>query len=73
MINRGVGKVAYVLFGSRTVAIEVCLLFNFAVVFNFNVLPFPPSKSKLICDVLVNGETRHLGNVFFSFITRFAY
>ncbi len=31
------------IYGSRTVAIEVFLLFNFAVVFNFNVFPFPPT------------------------------
>ncbi len=32
---------------SRTVTIELCLSFNFAVVFIFNVFPFPPSKVKL--------------------------
>jgi hypothetical protein len=33
---------------SRTVAIEVCLLFNFAVVFIINVFQFPPSKAKYL-------------------------
>jgi hypothetical protein len=32
--------------GSRTMAIEVCFSFNFAVVFDFNLFPVPPSKSK---------------------------
>jgi hypothetical protein len=36
---------------SRTVAIEGCLLFNFAVVFNFNVFPFPLRKAKSLGDV----------------------
>jgi hypothetical protein len=33
------------MFAIRTVAIEVCLLFNFAVVFDFNLCPVPPSKT----------------------------
>jgi hypothetical protein len=36
------------------VAIKVCLLFNFAVVFNFNVFPFPPSKAQSLGDVSMN-------------------
>ncbi len=32
-------------------AIEVGLLFNFAVVFNFNVFPFLPSKEQSLGDV----------------------
>ncbi len=35
-------------------AIEVCLLFNFAVVFNFNVFPFPPSKAQSLGDFPMN-------------------
>jgi hypothetical protein len=53
------------------VAIEVCLSFNFPVDFNFNVFPFPPSKSKLIGDVLMNrqnGATCYI--VFFSLLQR---
>ncbi len=39
---------------SRIVAIEVCLLFNFAVFFIFNVFPFPPSKAQSLGDVPMN-------------------
>jgi hypothetical protein len=38
---------------SWTVAIEVCLLFNFAV-FIFNVFPFPPSKAQSLGDIPMN-------------------
>jgi hypothetical protein len=31
---------------SWTVAMEVCLLFNFAVVLIFKIFPFPPSKAQ---------------------------
>jgi hypothetical protein len=31
------------------ISIDILLLFNFAVVFHFNVFPIPPSKAKLIC------------------------
>ncbi len=41
---------------SRTVAIEVCLPFNFAVVFDFNLFPVPPSKEKFIGDILINSQ-----------------
>jgi hypothetical protein len=45
----------------RIVAIEVCLLFNFAVVFNFNVFPFPPSKAQSLGDVPMNiGTTQRI-------------
>jgi hypothetical protein len=47
-------KVAYIRYRSRTVAIEVCLLFTFAVVFNFNVFPFPSSKAQSLGDVPLN-------------------
>jgi hypothetical protein len=40
--------------GSRTVAIEVSFSFNFAVVFDFNLIPVPPRKAKAIGDVLTN-------------------
>jgi hypothetical protein len=33
---------------SWTVVIEVCLLFNFAVVFGFNLFPVPPRKAQFI-------------------------
>ncbi len=33
----GSGKMAYIRYWSRTAAIEVCLSFNFAVIFNFNI------------------------------------
>ncbi len=36
------------MFAIRTVAIEVCLLFNFAVVFDFNLCPVPPCKTQFI-------------------------
>jgi hypothetical protein len=42
------------IYRSRTVAIVVCLLFNFAVVFIFNVFPFPPSKAQSLDDFPMN-------------------
>jgi hypothetical protein len=39
----------YIHYRCRTVAIEVCLLLSFAVVFIFNV--FPPSKAQPLGDV----------------------
>jgi len=44
---------AYIRYRSSTVAIEVCLLFNFAV-FIFNVFPFPPSKAQSLGDIPMN-------------------
>ncbi len=46
--NQGKGHEGGILsvYRSQTVAIEVCLLFNFAVVFIFNVFPFPPSEAQ---------------------------
>jgi hypothetical protein len=41
--------------GSRTKAINVCFSFNFAVVFNFQLFPVPPSKAT-IGDVLTNRQ-----------------
>ncbi len=48
---------AYVRHRYRIVAIDVLLDLNFAVVFIFNVFPFPPSKLKLIGDVLMNRQS----------------
>jgi hypothetical protein len=39
---------------SRTVALKVCLLFNFAVVFIFNIFPFLPSKAQSLGNVHMN-------------------
>ncbi len=47
--------------GSRTMVIEVCLSFNFPVVFYFNLFPVPPSKAKSI------GKMRQLVTCFFLF------
>jgi hypothetical protein len=43
--GRGGGGKDGMMYG-YTVAINVLLSFNFAVVFNFNVFLFPPSKEK---------------------------
>jgi hypothetical protein len=51
-------KVAYIRYRSRTVAMEVCLLFNFTVVFIFNVFPFPPRKAQSLDDVPMNRKKR---------------
>jgi hypothetical protein len=40
MRTKGGGKLAYIRYWPRTLAIDVLLSFNFAVVFNFNVFPF---------------------------------
>jgi hypothetical protein len=53
-LQGGVGKVANILYRPRTVAIDVLLSFNFAVVFNFNVFPFPSSKPQFLGDVPMN-------------------
>ena len=45
-----VGKVSYIRYRPRTVAIDVLLSFNCAVVFNFNVFPFPPNKPQFLSD-----------------------
>ncbi len=47
---------AYIQNRPRTVAIDVLLSFNFAVVFNFNVYPFPPSKPQFLGDVPMNRQ-----------------
>ncbi len=37
--------------------IEVCLLFIFAVLFIFNVFPFPPSTAQSLGDAPMNRKT----------------
>ncbi len=51
--------------GSRTVAIEVCVPFNFAVVFDFNLFPVPTSKSQFIGNVLMNRQNAAIRSMFF--------
>jgi hypothetical protein len=51
MRQKGAEKMANVGNGSRTMAIEVCFSFYFAVVFDFNLFPVPPSKAKSKGDV----------------------
>jgi hypothetical protein len=46
MRKKGVKKVANDRIWSRIAAIEVCLPFNFAVVFDFMYFRFRPSKAK---------------------------
>ncbi len=61
---------AYVHYRSRTLAIKVCLSFNFAVVFNFIEFPCLPSKSKVTGDVLMVRQNVATMYLFFkSFIT----
>jgi hypothetical protein len=38
---------------TRAVAMELCLSFNFGVVFDFNLFPVPPSKAQFIGNVLM--------------------
>ncbi len=42
-----------VLHRSRIVAIDVLLCFNFAVIFNFNALPYLPSKEQFLSGLLL--------------------
>ncbi len=59
---------------ARTAAIEVRFSINFAVVFDFNVFPFPPSKPELIGDVPMNRQNAAARRIFFfSFVLRRAY
>jgi hypothetical protein len=44
----------YIRYKPRTVAIDVLLSFNLAVVFNLNVIPFPPSKPQFLGNVPMN-------------------
>jgi hypothetical protein len=71
---RGVRKVAYIRHRSQTVAIEVFLPSNFAVVFDFTYFCIHPSKSKWIGNVLPNRQNAAIRSMFFSsFIMRIAY
>ncbi len=54
---------------SRTMAIEVCLLFKFAAIFDLNLFPVPPSKAQFKGNVLMNKVYGFL----YSFITRIGY
>ncbi len=56
MRTKGVGKVAYIRYRPRTVAIDVLLSFKFAVVFIFNAFPFPSSKPQILGDVPMNKQ-----------------
>ncbi len=47
---------AYVRHRPRIVAIDVLLSYNFGVVFNFNVFPFPPSKAHFLDKVPMNRQ-----------------
>jgi hypothetical protein len=55
---------------TRTIAMELCLSFNFGVVFDVNLLPVPPSKAQFIGNVLMYMQNVAIS---FSFITRIAY
>ena len=55
---------------SLTAAIDVLFSLNFAVVFDFNVFPFPPSKQKLIGDVPMNRQNAAVRRIFFSLLYR---
>jgi hypothetical protein len=57
MRNKGVRKVEYVRHRSRIVAIDVLLSYNFGVVVNFNVFPFPPSKAHFLGMVPMNRQS----------------
>jgi hypothetical protein len=48
--------VAYIQYRPRTVAIDVLLSLNLAVVFNLNVFLFPPSKPQFLGDVPINRQ-----------------
>jgi hypothetical protein len=57
MRTKGARKMAYVWHRSRIVAINVLLSYNFAVVFNFNVFPFPPRKAQFLDIDPMNRQT----------------
>ncbi len=48
------GGIQYIRYVPRTVAMEVGLQFNFAVVFVFNIFPFPPSIAQSLGNVPMN-------------------
>jgi hypothetical protein len=56
MRNKGVGKVAYIRCRSPTVAIEVCLMFNFVVVIVSMYFHVHQVNQKLKGDVLINRQ-----------------
>jgi hypothetical protein len=53
--------------GPQTMAIDVCFSLNFAVVFDFNLFPVPPIKTKSLAMSSQIGKTRQLGTCFFLF------
>ncbi len=59
---------AYIWYRPQIVAIKVCLLFNFAVVFNFNVFSFPPSKAESLGDVSMNRKNAENCSPLFEFV-----
>jgi hypothetical protein len=62
---RGVREVAYIRNRPQTVAIEVCLPFNLAIVFDFTYFRFRPSKAKWIGNVLPNRRNAPIRSMFF--------
>ncbi len=50
------GKMANGRNRSRTVTIEVCVSFNIAIIFDFNLFPVPLNKAQFIGNVLVNRQ-----------------
>ncbi len=68
MRKKGAEKMANVLNGSRTDAMEVFFSSNFAVVFDFNIFPVLPSKAKSIGKVLTNRQNAAIR--FFSLLYR---
>jgi hypothetical protein len=56
MRTKGGREVSYIRYRPWTVAIDVLLSFNLAVVFNLNIFPFPPSKPQFLGDVPMNKQ-----------------
>ncbi len=75
MSKKGIEKMANVRNRSRTMAIEVCFSFNFAVVFDFNLFLVLPSKAKAIGYVLMNRQNTTIISTwfFFSFVMQISY
>ena len=57
-------------FKSWNMGIEVCLSFNFAVVSNFNVFSFPPSKVEINRRCPPHDKTKCVNYIFLSDETR---
>jgi hypothetical protein len=56
---------------SRTVVIEVCLPFNFAVIFQYIIYFWlPPSKAQFIGHVLMNRQNAAFGSMVFFLLKR---